>query len=171
MNSDRMILSINVKHVTALMVILVWRYNYPYSIILMLIAYYYYMYLFLHFVPDTQFKQHLGCSTLVSATIYIVCSVLFAITYARLFTWTVYITLNYFKIMRQLFSITFYHCNHKLFIQNLPCCSQLNNYENPNIYKIFFNRITILIIYNTYFVRMCIQNVTAVSVLIHIWKS
>ena len=41
MNSDRMILSINVKHVTALMVILVWRYNYPYSIIMMLIAYFY----------------------------------------------------------------------------------------------------------------------------------
>ena len=119
MNSDRMILSINVKHVTALMVILVWRYNYPYSIILMLIAYYYYMYLFLLFVPDTQFK-HLGCSTLVSVTIYVVCSVLFDITYARLFTWTVYITLNYFKIMRQRFSIAFYQCDHKLFIQNLP---------------------------------------------------
>ena len=129
MNSDRMIWSINVKHVTALMVILVWRYNYPYSIILMLIAYYYYMYLFLLFVSDTQFKQ----------------PVLFDITYACLFTWTVYITLNYLKIMRQLFSITFYHCNHKLFIQNLPCCSQLNNYENPNIYKIVLNRITILI--------------------------
>ena len=138
MNSDRMILSINVKHVTALMVILVWRYNYPYSIILMLIAYYYYTYLFLLFVPDTQFK-YLGCSTLVSVTIYVVCSVLFDITYARLLTWAVYITLNYFKIMRQRFSIAFYQCNHKLFIQNLPCCSQLNNYENPNSYKIFLN--------------------------------
>ena len=167
MNSDRMIWFINVKHATAQMVILVWRYNYPYSIII--IAYYYYMYLCLFFVSDTHLS--LGCSTLVSVTIYIVCSVLFDITYARLFTWTVYITLNYLKIMRQRFSIAFYHCNHKLFIQNLPFCSQLTNYGKPNIYKIFLNRITILIVYNTYIVRMCIQNVTAVLVLMHIWKS
>ena len=79
MNSNRLIWSINVNHATALMVIIVWRYNYPYSIILMLIAYFYYMYLFLLFVSDTQCK--LGCSILVSVTIYIVCTVLFDITY------------------------------------------------------------------------------------------
>ena len=50
----------------------------------------------------------------------------------------------------QLFSIAFYQCNHKRLIQNLPCCSQLTNYENPSIHNIFLKIITILILYHSY---------------------
>ena len=180
MNSDRMIWSINVNHATALMVFITWRYNSPFSITLMLIAYYYYMYLFLLIVSDTQCKQHIRCPILVSVTIYSVCTVLFDIThlllihgigYSPLFTWTVYVTLHYFKVMIQLFSIASYQYNHKLYIQNLPDCSQLINYGNTNIHKIFLKIINLLILYNTYIVRMCIHNVTVVLVLMCIWKS
>ena len=139
------------------------------------------MYLFLLFVSDTQCKN-IRCPILVSVTIYRVCTVLFDIThlllihritirYSRLFTWTVYVTLNYFKVMIQLFSIAFYQCNHKLYIQNPPYCSQLINHGNPNIHKIFLKIINFLILYNTYIVRMCIHNVTVVLVLMYIWKS
>ena len=157
-NSDRIIWSINVNLATALIVFITWRYNYPFSIILLLTAYYYYIYLFLLFVSDTQCKN-IRCPILVSVTIYRVYTVLFDIThllliygitirYSRLFTWTVYFTLNYFKIIIQLFSIAFYQCNHKLYIQNPPYCSQLFNYGNPNIHKIFLKIIKFLILYN-----------------------
>ena len=41
-------------------------------------------------------------------------------------------------------------------------------YENQNIHKIPLKIINILILYNTYVVRMCIHNVTVVLVLMHI---
>ena len=98
----------------------------------------------------------------MSVTIFRVCTFWFDIThllniheitirYSRLITWTVYVTLNYFKVIIQLFSIVFYQCNHKLYIQNLPYCSQLINYGNSNINKIFlkiinFSFYTILIL-------------------------
>ena len=181
MNSDRIFWSINVNHATALMVFITWRCNYPFTIILLLTAYYYYMYLFLLFLSDTQ-CQNIRCPILVSVTIYTVCTVLFDIThlllihgitirYSRLFTWTVHVTLIYFKAMIQLFSIAFYQCNHRLYIQNPPYCSQLINHGNPNSHKIFLKIINILIIYNTYIVRMCIHNATVILVLMHIWKS
>ena len=181
MNSDRIFWSINVNHATALMVFITWRYNYPFTITLLLTAYYYYMYLFLLFLSDTQ-CQNIRCPILVSVTIYTVCTVLFDIThlllihgitiqYSRLFTWTVHVTLIYFKVMIQLFSIAFYQCNHKLYIQNPPYCSQLINHGNPNSHKIFLKIINFLIIYNTYIVRMCIHNATVVLVSMHIWKS
>ena len=59
--------------------------------------------------------------------------------------------------MRQLFSIAFYHCNHKLFIQNLPCCSQLNNYENPNSYMHIWKS-TPHNLYHSYFFKLKFLN-------------
>ena len=170
MNSNRVFWSINVNHATALMVLITWRYNYPFSIILLLTAYYY-----------THCKN-IRCPILVSVAIYRVWTVLFDIThllliheitirYSRLFTWTVYVTLKCFKVMIQLFSIPYYQCNHKLYIQNPPYCSQLIKYGNPNIHKILLKIIYFLILYNTYIVRMCIHNVTVVLILMHIWKS
>ena len=137
------------------------------------------MYLFLLLLSDTR-CQNIRCPILVSVTIYTACTVLFDIThlllihgitirYSRLFTWTVHVTLIYFKVMIQLFSIAFYQCNHKLYIQNPSYCSQLINHGNPNSHKIFLKIINFLIIYNT--VRMCIHNATVVLVLMHIWKS
>ena len=106
------------------------------------------MYLFLRCVSDTQCKQQMRCSILVSVTIYIVCTVLFDITYylkirvivtryARLFTWTVYINVSFFKVMIQLLNIAFYHCNHKLYIHSRPYCSQLTIIRTVTFIKYF----------------------------------
>ena len=114
------------------------------------------------------------CSILVRVTIYIVCTVLFDIPYylqihvittqyARLFTWTVYITVIFF--LNNSLNIAFYHC--KLYMHSPPYCSQLTNYGNHNIHKIFVKIINILILYNTYILRICIHNVTVVLILMH----